>query len=107
MSALATTEVAKYVKLDDALLDIIWHNMDSRSNFRVRRQQDVGPIEKILVQFGKVVASGVFDQVISVNASKFAFHVTFASERGEEEIMQQLANVGWIPKGGWGGPNDI
>ena len=97
-----TKELSQYPDLD-----IIWHNMDAQSDFKLRRQQDVGPIEKILVQFGKVVASGIFDQVISVNASKYCFHVVFASDASSEEIKKQLATVGWVPEGGWGGPNDV
>lgn len=78
---------------DDFDVTIIWHNIDSRSNFTMFRKESTGPIERILVDFATVLASGIIDQVISVNASKHLFCVTLVTSKNKEEVMDQILAV--------------
>jgi hypothetical protein len=73
---------------------IIWHNIDSRSNFTMFRKELRAPIERILVNFAKVLESRVINQIISVNASKHLFCVTMATEKDKEDgVMDQILAV--------------
>jgi hypothetical protein len=79
---------------DDFDITIIWHNMDSRSNFICFRKESRGPIERILASFGKVMELGVFDEVMSVNASKHLFCVTVCCEKNKEDgVMDAIHSV--------------
>jgi len=67
-----------------------------RSNFTIFRKESRGPIERILLDFARVVASGVFDEVISVNASKHLLCVVVATKRnrdGKDGVMEQILSV--------------
>jgi hypothetical protein len=66
-------------------ISIIWHNVDSRSNFTCFRKESCGPIERILVDFARALETGVFEQVLSVNASQWLFCVTVAARRNRED----------------------
>jgi hypothetical protein len=73
---------------------IIWQNIDVRSDFICFRKESRGPIERILVDFAKVLASGVIDEVISVNASKHLFCVTLATKKNQDEgVNDQIYSV--------------
>lgn len=86
--------VPRYTEHEDFDVTIIWQNIDVRSNFTMFRKESQGPIERILVDFAKVLESGVIDQVISVNASKHLFCVTLASEKNKEDgVMDQILAV--------------
>ncbi|KAH7381138.1 hypothetical protein DE146DRAFT_585660, partial [Phaeosphaeria sp. MPI-PUGE-AT-0046c] len=85
---------AKFTTHDDFDVTIIWQNIDSRSNFMMFRKESKGPIERILIDFGAVLKSGVFDQIVSVNASKHFFSVTVATEKNKEDgVMDQISMV--------------
>jgi hypothetical protein len=86
--------VPKCTAHEDLDVTIIWQNVDVRSNFTMFRKESRGPIERILVDFATVLESGVIDQVISVNASKHLFCVTFATEKNREDgVMDQILAV--------------
>ncbi|GAB1211162.1 hypothetical protein ATERTT37_000274 [Aspergillus terreus] len=71
---------------DDTDIDIIWHNLYCKSEFTIMRGWSCGPVERILVDFGKVVEAGVFDEVVSVCASKYMFTVTVATHKSCQEL---------------------
>ena len=74
---------------EDFDVDIIWENMDIRSDFRSMRKSSRGPIGRILVDFGKVLESGMFE-VISVNASKHMFCAVVACQKNRDEGVDDL-----------------
>jgi cyclopropane fatty-acyl-phospholipid synthase-like methyltransferase len=58
------------------------------------RKESRGPIERILVDFGKVREKGIFDRVVSVNASERLFCVTVAtSKMREDAVMDAIFGV--------------
>jgi len=74
---------------EDFDVDIIWHNMDIRSDFRSMRKVSQGPIGRILVDFAKVLESEMFE-VISVNASKHMFCAVVACQKNRDEGVDDL-----------------
>ncbi|KAH3950694.1 hypothetical protein HBH98_106430 [Parastagonospora nodorum] len=86
--------VATFVPHEDFDITIIWHNIDSRSNFQMFRKESRGPVERILAGLATVLQSGVIDEVISVNASKHLFCITLATEKNKEDgLMEQIFSV--------------
>lgn len=76
-------------------ISIIWPNLDSRSDFLTFRKELQGPIERILVDFARVLESGMFE-VHSVNASKHLFCVMVTCERNknkDEGVMDLVLSV--------------
>jgi hypothetical protein len=69
---------------EDFDISIIWQNLDVRSDFSIIRKESRGPIERIMVDFAKVLESGLFE-VVSVNASKHLFCVTVYCEKNRDE----------------------
>jgi len=63
--------------------------MDIRSDFRSMRKSSRGPIGRILVDFAKVLESGMFE-VISVNASKHMFCAVVACQKNRDEGVDDL-----------------
>lgn len=58
------------------------------------RKESRGPIERILVDFARVLENGAVDQIVSVSASKHLFCVTLATEKNKEDgIMEQIFTV--------------
>ncbi|KAI4657906.1 uncharacterized protein J4E78_006295 [Alternaria triticimaculans] len=80
---------ASFTPHEDFDVDIIWHNMDIRSDFRSIRKSSRGPIGRILVDFAKVLESELFE-VISVNASKHLFCVVVACQKNMNEGVDDL-----------------
>ncbi|KAF2828750.1 hypothetical protein CC86DRAFT_319783 [Ophiobolus disseminans] len=79
---------------DDFDITIIWHNIYADSDFIGFRRESRGPIERILVAFAKALETGVFEQVISVNASKHLFCVTVACTKNRDEgVMDAVFSV--------------
>jgi len=64
---------------------IIWHNLYAESDFTTFRKESRGPIERILVDFAKALEKDVFDEVVSVNASKHLFCVTVICTKNKNE----------------------
>ena len=57
------------------------------------RKESRGPIERILMDFARVLQSGLFE-VYSVNASKHLFNVVVACEKNNEEgVTDQILSV--------------
>ncbi|RAO66242.1 uncharacterized protein BHQ10_002254 [Talaromyces amestolkiae] len=71
---------------DDTDIDIIWHNLHADSDFTAFRKKSDGPMERILVDFARVVEAGVFEEVVSVTASKYMFNVTVVCSKGWDEV---------------------
>jgi hypothetical protein len=78
-------QTASFTSHDDFDITIIWHNIDARSNFTCFRKKSRGPIERILIDFTRVLETGVLEQVISVNGSKHMFCVTIACSKNKDE----------------------
>jgi hypothetical protein len=82
-------------ELDHCELDVIWHNIyrGEESDFVTFRRRTHGPIERLLVRFARVVESGILEQVVSVNASKYMFCITVVCRRSRQEVMELLMSV--------------
>jgi hypothetical protein len=90
----AASPVPKSSEHEDFDIDITWHNLYGPSTFQCFRKVSQGPIERILVDFAKVVESGIFEKVMSVNASKHAFYVTVVCTRDQDqELMDAILSV--------------
>lgn len=80
---------ARFTPHEDFDVSIIWHNLDSRSDFLTFRKQSQGPIERILIDFARVIESRMFT-VHGINASKHFFCVTVACEKNKDEGVMDL-----------------
>jgi hypothetical protein len=79
---------------DDFDISIIWQNIYAESDFVCFRKESQGPIERILIDFAKVLESGVFEEVVCVNASKHLFCVTVACTKNKDEgVMDAILSV--------------
>ena len=78
---------------DDTDIDIIWHNLHADSDFTVFRKKSDGPMERILVDFARVVDAGVFEEVVSVSASKYLFSVTVVCSQGWDEVSGFVGGI--------------
>jgi len=67
--------------------------MDADSDFICFSKGSRGPIERILVGFGKMLESGVFEQAVSVNASKHLFCVTVVCTKNKNEGARMPSSV--------------
>jgi hypothetical protein len=84
----------RYAAHEDFDVTIIWQNIDSRSDFVAFRKESRGPIERILVDFAAVLNSGVIDEIVSVNASKHLFCVKLATQKNQNEgVNDQIHSV--------------
>jgi hypothetical protein len=72
-------------KHEDFDISIIWHNLYSESDFITVRKESRGPIERIIVDFARVLELNLFEQVVSVNASKHLFCVTVICTRNMKD----------------------
>jgi hypothetical protein len=85
---------ADFTPHEDFDVTIIWHNLYAPSNFTTFRKESRGPIERILVDFAKVLESGIFEEVYSVSASKHLFCVTVVCTKNKDEgVMEQIGSV--------------
>jgi hypothetical protein len=85
---------AGFTPHDEWDVTIIWHNMYAPSDFITFRKQSRGPIERILVDFAKVLESGIFEEVYSVSASKHMFCATVVCMKNKDEgVMEQIHSV--------------
>lgn len=85
---------AKLTPHKDFDVTIIWNNIDARSDLLTFRKDSQGPVERILVDFARVLQSGVLGEVYSVNASKHLFCMTLACRKNEDEgVMDQILSV--------------
>jgi hypothetical protein len=76
-------------------VSITWHNVESTSDFVYLRRFCPNSIEQILVDFGRVVESGIFENVLSVNANESWFCVAVAcSENYNEGVNDAIFSVG-------------
>lgn len=50
-------------------------------------------MERILVDFARVVDAGVFEEVVSVNASKYLFSVTVICSKGWDEVSGFVGGI--------------
>ena len=79
---------------DDFDVTIIWHNLYAESDFMTFRKESQGPIARILVDFARVLELGLFEDVVSVNASKYLFCVTVICEKNREDgVMDAILSV--------------
>jgi hypothetical protein len=78
---------------DDTDIDIIWHNLHADSDFTVFRKKSDGPMERILVDFARVVDAGVFEEVVSINTSKYLFSVTVVCSKGWDEVSGFVGGI--------------
>ncbi|OKL64192.1 hypothetical protein UA08_01008 [Talaromyces atroroseus] len=77
----------------DTDIDIIWHNLYADSDFSVFRKRSEGPIERILTDFAGVVQAGVFEEVVSLSASKYMFTVTVVCSKQWDEVSKFVMSV--------------
>jgi hypothetical protein len=69
-------------------MDIIYHNMNSLSDFRTLRTNYTVTIESMLQQVARHVAGECY-QVISLSASERTFVVVLSTELSKEELRRR------------------
>lgn len=75
-------------------VSITWHNVAAERDFLCFRKESRGPIERILVDFARLLGLGVFENVLSINASKHLFYVTVACTKNKDEgVMDAVLSV--------------
>lgn len=84
------------LELEDVGIDIIWHNIyrNDDENFLGYRRRSKSSITHVLIEFGKLVEMGIFEQVLSVNASQHMFCVTVACTKRADEVIDLIASIG-------------
>ncbi|KAL2201937.1 hypothetical protein CC79DRAFT_1402229 [Sarocladium strictum] len=97
------TKKKKTICISDADVDIvgfdcIWHNMDSRSDFTVYRTWYYCEMEKFLILVADRIRHGVF-KVLSLNATKHAVVITFATEKSTKELIEKWLDRDYWPDG--------
>ncbi|OCL13481.1 hypothetical protein AOQ84DRAFT_351985 [Glonium stellatum] len=65
---------------------IIWHNIYAESDFSCFQRESTDPTEQVLVKFGEAVKTGVFDEIVSVAASRHLLCVTVICTKLWDEI---------------------
>ena len=70
-------------------IDVIWHNMDMRSDFRTNRTGNYGDIKETLVKLGRKIEAGCFDKLISVTASKNSLVVVMETMLSRAELAER------------------
>ncbi|KAH5582599.1 hypothetical protein HBI24_119040 [Parastagonospora nodorum] len=78
-------QIASFTLHDDFDITIIWHNVDTRSHFTRFSIESCGRIERILIDFARVLQTVVLEQFISVNRSKHILCMTMAYANNKEE----------------------
>jgi hypothetical protein len=74
-------------------VDVIWINMDSRSNFRIIRSSFPGPMDKVFLQIADHVRRGLY-LLVSVSASAYSFAVICKTEKTQGEINEAVHQMG-------------
>lgn len=85
-------------EVDIVGFDCIWHNMDCRSDFTVFRTWFYCEMDKFFSLVADRVRRGVF-RVISLNATKHAVVITFATEKSREELLEKWLDREYWPDG--------
>jgi len=65
----------------------------AESDFICFRRDSRGPIERVLVSFARLLELEIFEEVLSVNASKHHFCVTVACTKDMVEVRDALLSV--------------
>lgn len=90
----STSQNGGFPPHEDFDVAIIWHNMYAHSNFTTFRKESQGPIKRTLVDFAKVLESGIFEKMLSVSASKHMFCVTVVCTKNREDgVSEQIGSV--------------
>jgi hypothetical protein len=75
-------------------IDITWHNLWAPSNFSTVRFTSTGPVEKLLVILGKIIESGLFEEIANVSASKFSIYITVVCSKSWDEVKEHIELTG-------------
>ncbi|KAL2204729.1 hypothetical protein CC79DRAFT_919160 [Sarocladium strictum] len=78
--------------------DCLWHNMDCRSDFTVFRTWYYCEMDKFFSLVADRVRRGVFS-VISLNATKHAVHIVFATQKNTDELIEKWLDREYWPDG--------
>jgi hypothetical protein len=70
-------------------LDVIYHNMDLRSDFRTMRTQRGGTIDGQMQRMTQHIERGCFHEVISVSASKHTFVAVVCTALSQIELEKR------------------
>jgi hypothetical protein len=70
-------------------IDVIFHNMDMRSDFRTFRTRDSGDIKDTPMKLGRESEAGGFDKLISFAASKNPFVIVMATNLSRDELEER------------------
>jgi hypothetical protein len=60
------------------------------------RFTSTGPVEQLLVTLGKIIESGLFEEVSSVSASKYSIYITVVCSKSWDEVKKRLESTGYI-----------
>lgn len=85
--------------IDGYEIDVIYHNMDVRSNFRTFRTggtSECRPIRFWLKRLAVQIEKGCYDKLISVTATQQTFVVVFSTTLSKDELRER-----WF----WGEPD--
>jgi len=92
----AATPLLNLQEHDDFDVTIIWQNLAAESDFQCFRKESKGPIERILIDFARVLQLGVFENVVSVNASQNLFCVTVVCTKNGDEGETGCIRIFWV-----------
>ena len=89
MSVLSTTtETPELSNQREPNVDIIYHNMNTSSDFKTFRAGSDGPVEQELLQVAKHINNNCY-KIISINASKHSLVAVFSTELSKAQLREK------------------
>ena len=89
MSVLSTTtETPALPNQREPNVDIIYHNMNSSSDFKTFRAGSDRPVEQELLRVAKHIDNNCY-KIVSISASKYSLVVVFSTELSKAQLREK------------------
>jgi hypothetical protein len=70
-------------------MDIIYHNMDSTSNFYTFRQQRNGTLEDSIRRLARQIEAGCYDKVVSISGGSNNFTILVETALSQAQLYEK------------------
>jgi hypothetical protein len=70
-------------------MDVIFHNMDSTSNFHTFRQQRNGTLEECIQRLARQIEAGCYDKVMSVSGGSNNFTIVVETALSQAQLSEK------------------
>lgn len=69
------------------MVDVIWHNMDSSSDFADLRASFAASVDEVYLEISKHIKEGLYS-IVSISASAYAFHIICKSTKTRAQFHE-------------------